>query len=107
MTKELKVKIEKEKAYESAEKFTLLTSHNHHQWSGGSSMTKDELVKVRDELNRFLDDTNPLIPQLKALLSEMEEADKDFIESGDDSAATVTGIYAYKLNQIIESVNDE
>lgn len=48
----LKVKIESVRCPEG--KFDLLTSHNGSQWSGGTPLTLQELVKIRDVLNTFI-----------------------------------------------------
>ena len=54
----IKVKIEEERGYYGANKYNILTSSNGWQWSGGSSMTLEDIKTLRDELDKFLTQTN-------------------------------------------------
>ena len=50
----MEIKIEKERFNEAGDKYTLLTSHNGYQWSGGGIMSLDELKQIADEITLFL-----------------------------------------------------
>ena len=54
----MKVEIKKEQGYGGAEKYSVLTSHNGWQWSGGGLMSLDDIKNLRDELTKFLTQTN-------------------------------------------------
>lgn len=54
----MKVEIQKERSYYGDNKYNVLTSHNGWQWSGGSLMTLEDIKTLRDELDKFLTQTN-------------------------------------------------
>ena len=51
----MEIKIEKESVRDGG-RYSLLTSHNGYQWTGGGLVSLDELKQIADEITLFLVD---------------------------------------------------